>query len=555
MPTVNSGPPYVYVENHGVVDYDPADPFVNGKKSATQKWPEKGMGAIGGAEKAHLRYRDEYVGTTFAEKAVAWLKDRQAEADSPPFFLYLATTNIHHPFTPHPRFVGSSQCGRYGDFVHELDWIVGEVLKTLDELGLADNTLVVFTSDNGGMLNHTGQTAWKAGHQLNGKLLGFKFGAWEGGHRVPFIVRWPGKVPAGSESNALVSQIDLIATFAAAAGSSIPEDAVIDGVSQLAEFTGTAAAPARDLLIITPNSPEHLIVRKDKWVYIPARDEGGFQGRKLGDHLLAGAAAHILTKQVNSDVANGKIREGSPPAQLYNLANDPYQAKNVHNAHPEVVTDLAAVLETWRKEIPASARLGWINIKLKKGKPAKTSPKSRSTTGAAPKIPATATGRSASLDFESGKLGPWKLVEGEFGHIIGNRDQFFGSDLEYNKQGSYYLSTLEPTPAAERGADAQTGVIVSPLFVPKAGKMTFRVGGGKGPSTYVALCTEAGKELQTARGDNRQLMQKASWNLTPYAGQKLFIKIVDNATNGWGHVTADNFQFDAKILMQYPERD
>ncbi len=370
MPTVNSGPPWVYVENHGVVDYDPADPFVYGKTPATQRWPEKGMGNFGGAEKAHLRYRDEYVGTTLAEKAVAWIKERHAQHKERPFFLYLATTNIHHPFTPHPRFKGTSQCGLYGDFVHELDWMVGEVLKTLDVLGLADDSMVVFTSDNGGMLNNTGQKAWNAGHPLNGKLLGMKFGAWEGGHRVPFIVRWPGQVPAGTESDALVSHIDLIATFAEAAGTTIPARAVVDAVSQLAEFTGTATAPARDLLVISPNSPKHLTIRKGRWVYIPARDEGGFQQKNIGDHCFGGAAVHQLTKQVNSDVVDGEIREDAPPAQLYDLKADPGQAQNVYNEYPEVVAELSAVLKIWRGQIPAGPRLGWINLKQGQQAPA-----------------------------------------------------------------------------------------------------------------------------------------------------------------------------------------
>lgn len=545
MPTVNSGPPFVYVENHHVVDYDPADPFVLRKQSVTLKFPEKGgYSQIGGAKKAHQRYRDEYVGTTFAGKAVEWIRERDRQ-DTRPFFLYLATTNIHHPFTPHPRFKGTSQCGLYGDFVHELDWIVGEVLQSLDETGLAENTLVIFTSDNGGMLNNTGQKAWKAGHHLNGKLLGFKFGAWEGGHRVPLIVRWPGKVPAGTESDALISQIDLVPTFAAVSGGKIPKDAVIDGVDQLPEWTGAATKPARDTLIISPNSPQHLIVRHGKWVYIPARDEGGFQGKKVGDHLLGGAAAQPLTKLINSDVVDGKIRKDAPAAQLYDLQADPYQARNVHDEHPDVVTELTSLLKTWRSEIPAGNRLGWINLN--------PSQADRNSKRAAPKTPAVPSKRSASFDFESGNLSPWKVVEGKFGHLLGNRLHFFNSDLEYNKQGEYYLTTLEPSADANKGMDKQTGVVVSPLFVPTGGKMTFRVGGGGGESTYAALCTADGKEVQFARGVNHQRMQKAEWDLTPHVGQPMFIKVVDRSTTGWGHITVDDFQFDAELLDDYPE--
>jgi len=363
MPTVNSGPPAVYVENHRVVGFDPADPFVPGQESATQRWPEKGgYKSIGGSRKAFERYRDEEVGTTFAKKAVAWIENRQHAADRP-FFLYLATTNIHHPFTPAPRFIGSSDCGRYGDFVHELDWLVGELLSCLDRHGLTENTLVVFTSDNGGMLNQTGQRAWKRGHRLNGDLLGFKFGAWEGGHRVPFIVRWPGRVPAGSTSTALVSQIDLITTFAAAAGAVVPPDAVVDGVNQLAEFTGTATSPARTELLISPNSPRHLTLRQGRWLLIPARDEGGFQGKKPGDHLLGGAAAQQLTGLVNSDVIAGQIRADAPPIQLYDLAADPRQTTNLAERQPEVVERMLAALKLSQQQIPASPRLGWINLK------------------------------------------------------------------------------------------------------------------------------------------------------------------------------------------------
>ncbi len=145
------------------------------------------------------------------------------------------------------------------------------------------------------------------------------------------------------------------------------------------------------------------------------------------------------------------------------------------------------------------------------------------------------------------------MIEGKFGHIIGNRTRFFAGKGEFNKQGKFYLTTLEPEAKAKRGLDQQTGVIVSPVFVPKSGTMTFRVGGGNGSATYIALCTAGGDEVQTARGVNSQIMQKASWDLTPYAGKEMFIRIVDKSTGGWGHITADNFQFDAKVLTRYPD--
>ena len=251
VPVVNSHPPFVYVENHNVVGLVAEDPFVFGKKSQTRVFPEKmGIEQIGGAAAAHALYDDEAVGTTLTSKAVDWIKARGKN----PFFLYLATTNIHHPFTPATRFQGTSGCGPYGDFIHELDWIVGELMNTLDQQGIADNTLVIFTSDNGGMFNVSGQDAWDAGHRLNGELLGFKFGAWEGGHRVPFIARWPGKIEANSVSDQLISNIDMIATLAALTGGQVRDGQGRDSVDILPALTGSPKKPIRDHIILAPAS-------------------------------------------------------------------------------------------------------------------------------------------------------------------------------------------------------------------------------------------------------------------------------------------------------------
>jgi len=340
IPQVNSGPPFVYVENRRVLGLDAKDPFVRGRKPPTTPYPEKNMGPfIGGAKAAHALYKDELIGTTLAEKAVSWLKTHARQKPGDPFFLYLATTNIHHPFTPHPRFKGTSQCGPYGDFIHELDWIVGEVLATLDELKLNDDTLVIFTSDNGGMLNAGGRDAWKAGHRLNGKLLGFKFGAWEGGHRVPFIVRYPGKVKAGSMSDQLIANIDLTATFAAMLGYKLKAGEAPDSFNMLPALTGEAKQPIRDHLIQACYH-RRLALRRGKWVYVEGQGSGGF------DNGLTGIA---FTKQKNSDVTTkGKIRAGAPPNQLYDLEADLTQTTNVHDKHPDVVAEMRALLKGYR---------------------------------------------------------------------------------------------------------------------------------------------------------------------------------------------------------------
>jgi len=344
VPVVNSHPPFVWVENHRVVGLAKDDPFVFGKKAKTREFFEKmGLNQIGGADAAHALYDDEAVGTTLVKKATDWIK---AKKDSP-FFLYLATTQIHHPFTPAPRFKGTSQCGPYGDFIHELDWMVGEVMQTLEDQGVADNTLVIFTSDNGGMFNVGGQNAWDAGHHMNGELLGYKFSAWEGGHRVPFIVRWPGKVKGGTTSDQLVSNIDFFATMAALTGSKVRKGQGQDSVNILPALTGDPSRPLRDHIVLSPFKPTHLSVRKGKWMYIGAQAGGGFTAAKRGAHAFGGPAAITYAGRTNSDIENGKIKKGAPPAQLYDLENDVAQTTNVYREHPEIVEELKALLATY----------------------------------------------------------------------------------------------------------------------------------------------------------------------------------------------------------------
>ncbi len=342
VPVVNSHPPFVFVEDYRVVGLVPDDPFVFSKRAKTREFPEKmGLTQIGGADAAHAFYDDEFVGTRLTEKAIGWIKQQKNE----PFFLYLATTNIHHPFTPHPRFRGTSECGRYGDFVHELDWIVGEVMKTLEDQGVAENTLVIFTSDNGGMFNVGGQEAWDAGHRLNGELLGFKFDAWEGGHRVPFIVRWPGEVEADSTSEQLICNVDMIATLAALNGVAIQEGQARDSVNILPALTGEPEQPLREHLILAAKEPTHLALRQDRWVYIGAQGGGGFTGAKRGEHTFGGPAAITYAGYVNSDIENGKVKQNAPPAQLYDLTGDLKQTKNLYREHPEVVARMRKLLD------------------------------------------------------------------------------------------------------------------------------------------------------------------------------------------------------------------
>ena len=327
MPVVNSAPPYVYVENDRVVKNDPEDPLrLAGRgENVTPITPippeaaQRSANRFAGAVEAHKNFNDFEVGTKLTEKATEWIKARGEK----PFFAYFSTTNVHHPFTPAKRFQGTSEAGWYGDFVHELDWIVGEVMKSLEDAGVADNTLVLFTSDNGGMFNHGGREAAKLGHKINGDLLGSKFGIWEGGHRVPFIARWPGKIEAGTVSDQLFCSVDLLASFAALTDQELEDSK--DSINMLPALTGDPDKALRTEMFMTPNKPTHMALRRGKWMYIPAKSDGGFKGSKPGQHAWGGAAVTTLVGTPNSDIKDGKIKPGAAPAQLYDLEADPNQ--------------------------------------------------------------------------------------------------------------------------------------------------------------------------------------------------------------------------------------
>jgi arylsulfatase A-like enzyme len=222
---------------------------------------------------------------------------------------------------------------------------VGGIVDTLNELHLSQNTLVIFTSDNGGMLNNSGQQAWEKGHRLNGDLLGFKFGAWEGGHRIPFIAKWPGKIKANTVSESLICSIDLFATFTSLFNRPLQKDEGLDSVNLLPVLLGSGKEKVREELLYSPSSSKHKSIRHKNWVYIPARNEGGFTGSKRGGHAFGGAGAHTFTKHVNSDIQNGKIKPDAPNAQLYNLDNDLSQTKNVIREYPEMAHKLSLQLQ------------------------------------------------------------------------------------------------------------------------------------------------------------------------------------------------------------------
>lgn len=273
-----------------------------------------------------------------------------------PFFLYFSTTNIHQPSTPAPRFKGTSGCGLYGDFLHELNWMVGVLLNTLEENRLTDNTLVIFTSDNGGMLNLAGRIATEAGHRINGDLLGSKFGVWEGGHRVPFIAKWPGKIEAGSESSQLICSVDMLATFMALTGQDPNSLENKDSVNVLPALLENPKENLRMDLVLSPHKNQSLALRKGKWMYIPSKGSGGFTGSKPSDHAWGGAPAAAFAGSVNSDIENGKFKHNAPSAQLYDLEMDLRQTTNLIREYPEVVLEMEVMLNHFRP-VPAKRNI------------------------------------------------------------------------------------------------------------------------------------------------------------------------------------------------------
>ena len=204
---------------------------------------------------------DEKIGDVLAEQAIEWLesvvKNGEPKTENgEPFFLYLPTCAIHTPHRPAPRFSGESEAGTHGDYVMQFDETVGRILETLERTGVAGETLVFVTSDNGGLPN----TA-ENGHDTNGPWRGHKGSAWEGGHRVPLIARWPGKIESGSVSDALFSLSDLTATAAAMAGGFVPPQAALDSIDQSDVLLGRQDNARESLMVATRGCAQ--IVRRE----------------------------------------------------------------------------------------------------------------------------------------------------------------------------------------------------------------------------------------------------------------------------------------------------
>jgi len=264
---------------------------------------------------------------------VAWIEENKSD----PFFLYFAPNAVHDPITPSAKY-HDSPLGKYGDFIQELDGSVQRILDLLDKHHLTDNTLIIFTSDNGGVVepDATEQMfAHKAGLAINGPLRGGKHSIWEGGFREPFIVRWPGKVPAGTVSDDIVCLTDILATMAGIMDAKLPDQGAEDSLDVGPSWFGDEGAnPPRDFVILHAPQGCTYAVRKGPWKMIENEN-------RPEPNMTDAAVIKSITLW----------RKNKPPHdQLFNVVDDPAETRDVAADHPDIVNALRQILSDARKK-------------------------------------------------------------------------------------------------------------------------------------------------------------------------------------------------------------
>ncbi len=311
IPASVDHPPYVYVQNTGV-EAQPTGWI------AASRHRRRGGEGFWRAGPIAPGYRHAEVLPRVAEEAVSFI---QAHGEGDPFFLYVALTAPHTPWVPTADFTHASDAGKYGDFVAQVDHVVGDIVRAID--ALPGETLLIFTSDNGAHWLSSDRTEY--GHDANGPWRGQKADVWEGGHRVPFLVRWPSRVRAGSTSNQLVSLTDLMATSAAVLGVTLPHGAAGDSYDFFPALTGSGAGLREAMVQHSANGT--FAVRHGRWKLILGRGSGGF----------------TVPRSVTPEA-------GEPAGQLYDLSSDPAEERNLYATEPATVARLAALLERYRAE-------------------------------------------------------------------------------------------------------------------------------------------------------------------------------------------------------------
>lgn len=302
--------PYYYIRDRRAL----AAPTLQTEASASASWSPI-QGAFWRAGGMAPGFRHAEVLDRLADEAVSYLESRPAKPDEP-FFLYVALTAPHTPWLPAELFRGVGGAGLYSEFVAHVDDVVGRILAALDEGELKDDTLVIFSSDNGPVWYDADEERF--GHHAAGPFRGMKGDAWEGGHRVPFLVRWPDRAPVGSTCDQTLGFVDLLATFAALVDTNLADDAGEDSVNMLPAFTGETSEPLRESLVLHHSGSA---IRRGPWKLINHLGSGGFSEPRRSDP-----------------------QPGGPRGQLYNLADDPGETTNLWLEHPELVDELTADL-------------------------------------------------------------------------------------------------------------------------------------------------------------------------------------------------------------------
>jgi len=343
LPTTNDRVPQVYVENHRVRDLDPNDPLWVGQKKPSSDHPtgithrntlrmnwndghnntiHNGIGRIGFYTGGHAaRFRDEDLADAWMKQSNKWIEDNKDE----PFFLFFSSHDIHVPRMPHERFQGKSIMSFRGDAIVQLDWNVGEIMKTLDRLDLTENTLVIFCSDNGPVLDdgYDDKANEALGeHNPAGPYSGGKYTVREGGTRTPFITYWKGKIVPGI-SDEMVSTIDLAASLAALTGVNLPEEGMLDSFNVLSALLGEKSAEGRD--------------------YIVSQDNGlrGNYGLRVGNWKLQ--------RHDSERMYNGNLQMEAwavPQYTLFNLTEDIREMNDVYEKFPEVAIRMKNQLQS-----------------------------------------------------------------------------------------------------------------------------------------------------------------------------------------------------------------
>jgi len=331
-PKSHNEAPYVFVQDHLVVGLDPKDPIRMNLAIGAH-------GEMTGGMAARAARPDDQIDQILTEKACAYISDhKEGNGKEKPFFLYLAFEAPHVPLNPPKQFRGKSKAGLYGDFIQELDDCVGRVLDSLEKAGLEKSTLVIFTSDNGGVYH---KQALNAGHRCNGILLGQKTDTWEGGHRVPLIGRWPGHFPADTIRKPIFTQLDLMGTFAEAASIPMPHGASPDGASDLAAFTHPETAPAstRPQIFI---GVKGMGLRVANWILLPYQGSGGLT---IPERQPPWSEAFRTMGLTNSDLDDiGNIKPDAPKTQLYNLDDDLPEHRNLAPSETNRVLEMSKIL-------------------------------------------------------------------------------------------------------------------------------------------------------------------------------------------------------------------